>query len=65
MLDDLRAAPVFEGWRGGPPLDREAVAKVLVVLGDFLDAHPGLSAVEINPLRVYAKGVIALDVLLH
>lgn len=65
MLDELRAAPVFDGWRGEPPLDREAVAQVLVVLGEFLEAHPAVSAVEINPLRVYARGVLALDVLLH
>ena len=65
MLDELRAAPVFDGWRGGPPLDRDAVANVLVVLGEFLAAHAAVNAIEINPLRVYARGVMALDVLLH
>ena len=65
MLEELRAAPLFEGWRGGPRLDRDALAKVLVVLGNFLQGHTDVNALEINPLRVYSSGVMALDVLLH
>lgn len=65
MLDELRASALLGGWRGSPALDRAAVAQVLVSLGAFLAAHPALSEVEINPLRVYPKGVLALDALLR
>jgi acetyltransferase len=65
MLDELRAAPLLGGWRGGPPLDRAALASVLVRVGDFLCQHADVNELEINPLRVYPDGVTALDVLLR
>ncbi len=64
MLGELRGAPLLAGFRGGPPLDCEAVARCVVALGDFLCEKPSVRELEINPLRVYASGVIALDALL-
>lgn len=64
MLDELRAARLFDGYRGTPPLDRRAVAETLVLLGDFLCRHPEVAAFEVNPLRVHPRGVLALDALL-
>ncbi|HET9955287.1 MAG TPA: acetate--CoA ligase family protein [Polyangiaceae bacterium] len=64
MLDELRAAPLFAGWRGSPKLDRTAVVDCLVAIGDFICQEPGVDELEINPLRVYPTGVLALDALL-
>ncbi|HET9929280.1 MAG TPA: acetate--CoA ligase family protein [Polyangiaceae bacterium] len=64
MLEQLRAAPLLAGWRGGPKLDRTAVARCIVALGDFLNANGSVRELEINPLRVYPSGVLALDALL-
>lgn len=64
MLEQLRAAPLFGGWRGSPPLDRAALARCIVALGDFIVSHPSVQALEVNPLRVYANGAVALDALL-
>lgn len=61
MLDELRAAPLFDGWRGSPKLDRGAVARTIVTLGAFMCRQPSVVEIEINPLRVYAEGVLALD----
>src|SRR6185295_8258150 len=60
MLDELRGGVLLGGFRGSPPLDRAAVARVLVSLGAFLRSHPALNELEINPLRVYPQGVLAL-----
>ncbi|HWP09825.1 MAG TPA: acetate--CoA ligase family protein [Polyangiaceae bacterium] len=65
MLDELRSSVLLGGFRGSPPLDRAAVARVLVSLGAFLRSHPTLNEVEINPLCVYPQGVLALDALLR
>jgi acetyltransferase len=65
MLDELRAVALLGGFRGSPALDRAAVARTLVALGRFLSSHPALTEVEINPLRVYPQGVLALDALLR
>ena len=64
MLDQLRGKALLDGWRGSPKLDRAAVARCIVALGDFLCQQPRVREVEINPLRVYPSGVLALDALM-
>jgi len=61
MPDELACRALLDGWRGGPVLDRDALATVLVALGDLLHANPHLSEIEINPLRLTAHGLVALD----
>ena len=61
MVDELAGAALLNGWRGGPVLDRAALAHVVDVLGGLLLDHPELDDVEINPLRVTADGLVALD----
>jgi acyl-CoA synthetase (NDP forming) len=61
MLDELRGAALLSGWRGAPALDRDAVARCLVALGDLLCRNPAIQELEVNPLRVYPHGSIALD----
>ncbi|MGW5383428.1 acetate--CoA ligase family protein [Nocardia sp. NPDC003963] len=61
LLDDLRCAPLLNGWRGGPVLDRDEFARAVVAIGDHLAAHPEIGELEINPLRLTPDGLIALD----
>ncbi|WP_040836001.1 acetate--CoA ligase family protein [Nocardia brevicatena] len=61
MLDDLQFAPLLDGWRGGPVLDRETFAHIAVTVVAYLAAHPQISDIEINPLRLTPTGLIALD----
>lgn len=63
MLSSLRGARLLDGWRGAPKVDRDAVAHVIVRLGALLAAAPAVREIEINPLRVYPQGVLALDAL--
>jgi acyl-coenzyme A thioesterase PaaI-like protein len=63
-LGELRMAPLLTGWRGGPPVDVEALVEVIVgfssmatELGDAVDA------VEANPVIVSPTGAIAVDAL--
>ncbi len=61
MLRRLRGRALLEGARGGVPLDLESASAALAALSRVAAAHPELEAVEVNPLRVYQKGVVALD----
>jgi acyl-CoA synthetase (NDP forming) len=61
MLDDLQFAPLLDGWRSGPVLDRDDFARVTVALAGYLTDHPEISDIEINPLRLTTDGLIALD----
>jgi acetyltransferase len=61
MPAELAGRALLDGWRGGPVLERAALGEVVVALGELLAAHPGLAEIEINPLRLTAQGLFALD----
>ncbi len=67
MLGELRGVAVLEGARGRPAADLDAVAEVLVALGELaLDFGDRLLALDVNPLLVLAagEGALAADALL-
>jgi acetyltransferase len=61
MPGELAGRALLDGWRAGPVLDRAAFAEVVVAMGGMVDAWPELAEIEINPLRLTAQGLIALD----
>ncbi|MGP4043683.1 acetate--CoA ligase family protein [Streptomyces sp. 2A115] len=61
MPDDLAARALLDGWRGGPVLDRAEFGRVAAALAAALAASPDTAEIEINPLRLTADGLIALD----
>jgi acyl-CoA synthetase (NDP forming) len=64
-LQKLRGAALLRGGRGTPAADLEAIANCALRLGAIVRSDPRVTEIEINPLRVYAKGALALDVLMH
>ena len=65
-LLQLKSAVLLRGFRGAPPVDLEAVADIVVRLGDFVLANPSVREVDINPVIAYSKGrgAVALDALI-
>ncbi len=63
MLDDLRGRRLFEGVRGRPPIDRAAVASILVNLGRLGIDHPEIVEIDLNPVLATSDGAIAVDAL--
>jgi acyl-CoA synthetase (NDP forming) len=62
MLTSLRAAPLFEGYRGSPPVDLDRLADAIVAIGDAAIAlGPELAVLEVNPLWVNGAEMEALD----
>jgi acyl-CoA synthetase (NDP forming) len=61
LLRSLRAAGLFEGVRGRPPVNLTAAASAVARLAAFAAEHPEISEVEINPLIVTPAGAVALD----
>jgi acetate---CoA ligase (ADP-forming) len=58
----LRGAALLHGHRGQPAADEHALAEALLRLSALTEACPEIVEFEINPLRVLAHGVAALDV---
>ena len=63
MIEALRAYPLLDGWRGRPPVDVAAAARVVAALSRLLADEPDLVECEINPLRVGPEGAVAVDAL--
>ena len=64
MIADLRGAKLFDGYRGKPPGDKEALAKALVAASQMAAAlAPRLKEADINPVFVGPDGVKAADAL--
>lgn len=61
MPAELAGRALLAGWRGGPVLAADDLARVVVALGDLVAARPEVAEVEINPLRLTATGLLALD----
>jgi acetyltransferase len=64
LADQLAGRALLDGFRGGPVADRAQLGTVLAALGNLLADHPAIADVEINPLRVTAGGLTALDAVL-
>ena len=65
MIHRIRGIKLLEGARGRPRGDIEALANLLVALGDFAVAHSGqFRALDLNPIIVKpsGEGVIAVDI---
>jgi len=64
MIDSTRASRLLNGYRGGEPLDRDALATVISRLSQLaMTERSTIGEIEINPLRVTPDGVLALDAL--
>lgn len=62
MMRKTWAGRKLKGFRSIPPVDEEAVKDVLVKLSHLAAEHEEIDEIEINPLRVLAKGAVAVDV---
>lgn len=65
MIDDLRNQKMLDEFRGEPPVDRAALADVLLGLSKLAEDDPQIVSVDLNPLIVAAGRPIAVDALIE
>ncbi len=61
MIRKIKGYPVLEGFRGESPKDIDAIADVILKVADIIEDIRDIKELEINPLMVYEKGVMAVD----
>ena len=63
MIDSLAGRALFGPWRGAPAPDRAAIRDASIGLARLIAAHPEIAEIDLNPLRAFSRGVLALDAL--
>lgn len=62
MLDGIEAAEILKGVRGAKPVDRAALAEVIVRVSQLADDFPELAEVDLNPVFAAPDGALAADI---
>ena len=62
----LKSAELLHGFRGMPPLDVAAAARIVAQISALLRAEPRIQEIDLNPVILYPQGhgAIALDALI-
>jgi acyl-CoA synthetase (NDP forming) len=62
MLDGIQAAAMLKGVRGSDPVNREALARLIVGVSELVTDFPEISELDLNPVFASKQGAIAADV---
>jgi acyl-CoA synthetase (NDP forming) len=61
MIREIKGFPVLEGVRGQPPADLAALEKLIMQVSEFVEAHPEIEELDLNPVFAYKDGALAVD----
>jgi len=61
MIRDIQGFPVLEGFRGQEPADLAALEDMLMRLSAFVEEHPEIQELDLNPIFAYKDGALAVD----
>ena len=65
MIEQLEFQALLGEFRGEPPVDREAVADVLLGLAEAARTHTDIKSIDLNPLIICNGRPIAVDALVE
>lgn len=60
LMERIKGYRLLAGFRGAPPSDREALARILVVVSELM-ATGLLEEMDLNPVALYPRGAMILD----
>lgn len=61
MIDEIKGHAILEGVRGQPPVDKAALCDAILKVAAFVEQHPEIQEIDLNPMFAYADGAIAVD----
>jgi acyl-CoA synthetase (NDP forming) len=56
MIGSIKMAKIFEGYRGSPPADKEAIRDLLLRLSAMIEDIPQIAELDFNPVKVMPRG---------
>jgi acyl-CoA synthetase (NDP forming) len=61
MLREIKGYPLLEGYRGSEPVDVSILEEILLKVSAFVDNHPEIKELDLNPIFAYKDGALAVD----
>jgi acyl-CoA synthetase (NDP forming) len=61
MIREIKGYPLLEGYRGQEAADVSFLEDILVKLSGFIEKHPEVRELDLNPVFAYKDGAIAVD----
>ncbi len=60
MIKEIKARRLLEGYRGVPPVDKDALREVLIGVSEIM-ASGSVEEIDLNPVALYREGAMVLD----
>ena len=61
MIEEIKSAPLLNGFRGLPACDKKALRKLLVNCSEIVEAYPDIQEMDLNPVISHEKGLSIVD----
>lgn len=61
MISEIKGKPILDGVRGQPPADIAALKQAIMKVSAFVESHPEVQELDLNPIFAYPDGAIAVD----
>jgi acetate---CoA ligase (ADP-forming) subunit beta len=61
MIDEIKGKPLLDGYRGSEPADVAKLHELLLKVSSFVEQHPEVAELDLNPVFAYKDGAIAVD----
>ncbi len=61
MIKEIKGYPILEGVRGSKPASIAAIEQALLKLSSFVERHPDIKELDLNPVFAYPDGLAAAD----
>ncbi|MBA7640049.1 hypothetical protein ES703_47710 [subsurface metagenome] len=61
MIREIKGYPVLEGYRGQEPVDVANLEELILKISSFVEQHPKVEELDLNPVIAYSDGAVAVD----
>ena len=61
MVREIKGFPLLQGYRGTEPADLSALEDLILNVSRFVEQHPEIDELDLNPVFAYRDGVVAVD----
>jgi acyl-CoA synthetase (NDP forming) len=61
MIREIKGYPLLEGYRGQEAADIAYLEDLLMKVSEFVDKHPEIKELDLNPIFAYRDGAVVVD----